>query len=144
MDVFRAQIVGRGLDFGSPFNQARLEQFCLSNPGKWVRIEAETSERTLSELRMYRAWLRDVAAHTGNDESELHEFLLEKCAPSVVVTIKGRKGAVEIERKKRTSGGHKLTMSKVEMSEYMAKCAEITGYPLPTEEELRAMGYLPQ
>ena len=97
----------------------------------------------ISELRMYRAWLANVAAHTGNDENELHEFLLEKCAPRIVSTIAGPKGTVEVEQVKRTSGGTKLTMDKVEMSEYMAKCAQLTGYSLPTEEELLAMGYLP-
>jgi hypothetical protein len=44
---------------------------------------------------------------------------------------------------KRTSGGHKLSMNKAEMSEYMVRCAQLTGYPLPTEEELSAMGYVP-
>ncbi len=43
---------------------------------------------------------------------------------------------------KRTHGGDKNTMTKDEMSEYMDRAAELTGYPLPTEEELQAMGYV--
>jgi hypothetical protein len=41
----------------------------------------------------------------------LHEFLLDKCAPRIVVTIKGRDGrSVDVEQTKRTSG-HRLSMS---------------------------------
>ncbi|MBM7488093.1 hypothetical protein ACVWWI_006356 [Bradyrhizobium sp. USDA 3686] len=50
---------------------------------------------------------------------------------------------MEIERKKCTSGGTSLTMDKAEMAEFMRKAAMLTGYPLPTEEELAAMGYEP-
>jgi hypothetical protein len=57
--------------------------------------------------------------------------------------VKGPKKTIEVERKKRTSGGHTLTMNKTEMAEYMEKCAVLTGYPLPTTEELMAMGYIP-
>jgi hypothetical protein len=64
---------------------------------------------------MYRAWLHKVANDTGNDEEELHEFLLDRCAPRVVVTIKGPKKNVDIERVKRTSGHHNLSMTKDEM-----------------------------
>lgn len=127
----------------APLTRQRLDEWCKQNEGAPLAIEHVKPERTLSELRMYRAWLHGVAAQTGNDENELHEFLIEKCAPVVVIKIKGRKGTVEVERRKRTSGGHSLTMTKGEMSEFMAKCAMLTGCPLPTEEELAAMGYLP-
>jgi hypothetical protein len=97
----------------------------------------------LSQLGMDRAWLSNVAQHTGKDEEELHEFLLDKCAPRVVVKINGKRSAVEIERAKRTSGGYSRSMSKTEMSEYMEKAAVLTGYSMPTPAELLAMGYLP-
>jgi hypothetical protein len=127
----------------APLTRQRLDEWCATHEGARLLITHVKPERSLSELRMYRAWLHGVAEQTGNDENELHELLIEKCAPTVVVTIKGAHGTHEIERKKRTSGGHSLTMSKGEMAEYMAKCAAFTGYPLPTEEELAAMGYLP-
>jgi len=41
---------------------------------------------------MYRAWLNNVADHSGNDPEELHEFLLDKCASRIVVTIRGKEG----------------------------------------------------
>lgn len=127
----------------APLTRQRLNEWCKTHEGARLVIQHLPPERTLSELRMYRAWLQGVASQTGNDTDELHEFLIEKCAPTVVVKIMGRKGIVEVERKKRTSGGHSLTMTKGEMSDYMAKCAVLTGYPLPTEEELAGLGYLP-
>lgn len=140
--MFRATIKDGKLSIG-PVIAQRLEEWAHGHEGANLIITEDKPERSLSELRMYRAWLANVAAHTGNDEEELHSFLLDRCAPRVVVTIKGAKGEVEIEQVKRTSGGHKLSMNKAEMSEYMARCAQLTGYPLPTEEELSAMGYLP-
>ena len=69
---------------------------------------------------------------------------MEKCSPRVVVTIHGKEGKkVDVEQLKRTSGGHRLSMNKAEMVEYMERCAVLTGYPLPTPEELAEMGYLP-
>lgn len=135
--MFRAHIVN-----GKPQFPARFAQFCADNEGAWLTIEKDEPERSLSQLRMYRAWLHQVAEQTGNDEEALHQFLLDRCAPRAVVKIKGGKGEVEVEQIKRTSGGHSLSMDKNEMGEFMQKCAALTGHPLPTEEELRAMGYI--
>jgi hypothetical protein len=143
MQITRAQIKNGKIDFASPLALARFATWCAQNDGARVVIDLDKEDRSLSQLRMYRAWLANVAAHTGNDEEELHTFLLDKCAPRAVVKIVGPKGAVEVEQIKRTSGGHRLSMDKNEMDEYMRKCAQLTGYPLPTEEELLAMGYLP-
>ncbi|MDO9413817.1 MAG: hypothetical protein Q7T81_14715 [Pseudolabrys sp.] len=131
--MFRARI-----RIGRPQFPARLPQFCEEHEGRWLRIELEEPVRSISQNRMYRAWLDNVAESTGNNAEELHEFLLHKLAPRLIVTIKGDKGVVEVEQIKRTSA-----MSKADMVEYMDKCAALTGYPLPTPEELMAMGYLP-
>ena len=120
----------------------RLIEWAAAHDGAHLQIEHVKPERSISQLRCYRAWLSTVAEQTGNDEEALHEFLLDRCGPRAVVTIKGPEGAVEIERTKRTSGGHTLSMSKAEMVEYMNRCAAFTGYPLPTDEELEAMGYV--
>lgn len=121
---------------------ARLLEWAKVHNGAYLSLEHVKAERSPSQLRMYRAWLHKVADETGNDEEELHEFLLDRCAPRVVVTIKGPRKSVDIERVKRTSGNHSLSMSKDEMGDYMDKCAALTGVPLPTEDELQAMGYL--
>jgi hypothetical protein len=139
---FRAQAKGGKLSF-APATLIKFAEWLTAHEGKWLAIDEDKEDRSSSQLRMYRAWLRHVAQHTGNDEEELHEFLLDRCALRMVVTIKGPKANVDIERVKRTSGGTTLSMSKDEMSDYMNKCAALTGYPLPTEEELAAMGYLP-
>jgi hypothetical protein len=140
--MFRATIQSGKLTFG-PIIQQRLEEWGAAHEGAHLVLTEDKPERSISELRMYRAWLSNVAAHSGNEEEALHTFLLDRCAPRAVVKIKGAKGEVEVEQVKRTSGGHSLSMNKVEMSEYMAKAAQLTGYPLPTEDELSAMGYLP-
>jgi hypothetical protein len=140
---FRAQAKDGKLEY-APATLFKLKEYLQANEGRWFILEEDKEDRSSSQLRMYRAWLRGVAAQTGNDEDELHSFLIEKCAPVAVVTIQGKKGQVEVEQKKRTSGGTTLSMGKEEMSDYMNKCAALTGYPLPTEEELAAMGYLPQ
>lgn len=125
-------------------NERSLYIFKEKNEGKDCDLVVRKRERSSSQLAMYRAWLKDVANHTGNDEEVLHEFLLEKLAPRVVVKVKGHKGEYELAKHKRTSGGHSLSMTKTEMAEFMEKAAILTEYPLPTPEELQAMGYLPE
>ncbi len=65
---------------------------------------------------------------------------IKKCAATVVSTIKGPKGTVEVEQEKRTSGGHRVSMDRAEMSAYMDRAAQLTGYSPPTEEERLALG----
>jgi hypothetical protein len=132
--IFRARIVDGKPTFGNP---ARFNEFCKEREGSWLRIELEEPLRSISQVKMYRAWLDNVADHTGNNAEELHEYLLHTLAPRIVVTIRGKQ-PFEVEQIKRTSA-----MSKAEMGEYMEKCCAHTGYPLPTAEELLAMGYLP-
>lgn len=120
---------------------ARLIEWARVHNGAHLSLEHVKAERSPSQLRMYRAWLHKVADETGNDEEELHEFLLDRCAPRVVVTIKGPRKSLDIERVKRTSGNHSLSMNKTEMEYFMDRCAALTGVALPTEEELEAMGY---
>ena len=123
------------------YSPISFHRFVEDNNGKDCDLVLRERPRSMSQLGMYRAWLKEVSAHTGNDEEELHEFLLEKLAPKKVIAIQGPKGVVEIVKGKRTSAGHALSMSKLEMSEYMEKAAALTNYPLPTREELEAMGY---
>ncbi len=138
MESIPGKIVGGKLIL----NERSLYLFSEKNEGKHVELRVLKKERSLGQLGMYRAWLRDVANHTGNDDEDLHEFLLDKLAPRVVIEIRGKKGVVETTKYKRTSGGKSLTMTKLEMGEFMDKAAALTGYPLPTREELEAMGYI--
>lgn len=124
------------------YNELSFARFAGENEGKDLDLVIRERPRSLSQLGMYRVWLKATANSTGNGEEALHEFLLGKCAPRVVISIHGKKGIAEVEKYKRTSGGHELSMNKTEMGEYMDACAEITGYPLPTREELEAMGYI--
>lgn len=139
--MFTATIKSGRLSMGPRIRQTFME-WCAAHEGKRVVITPSRGGRSNSQLRMYRAWLHSTASHTGNNEDALHEFLLGKCAPKVVITISGKKGSVEQMVPKRTHGGTELSMNKEEMGEYMEKCAALTGYPLPTPEELEAMGYI--
>lgn len=121
----------------NPTSKAR---FCEKDG--WADLERRVPERSLSQLKRYRAWLTITAEATGNDTEALHEFLLDKLAPRVVTKICGKKGCIEKTQKKRTSGGHALSMSKPEMVEYCDKAATLTGYRFPTDKELEAMGYV--
>lgn len=138
MKSIPAKIINRKLTY----NELSFGRLAGENEGKDCDIIIRERPRTLSQLGMYRAWLTKVAEHTGNDPEELHEFLLDKLAPRKIIAIHGSKGIAEIESKKRTSGGHALSMTKQEMSDYMDAAARITNYPLPTREELEAMGYI--
>jgi hypothetical protein len=135
--MFRAHVFG-----GKVILPPRLLQWARQNEGAHLDIEHVKPARSISQLRMYRAWLSRLADHTGNDEDELHEFLLDRCAPSIIVTIKGPKGTIDVTQKKRTHGGDKNTMTKAEFTEYMDNCAALTDFPLPTREELEEMGYI--
>lgn len=124
------------------YSELSFHRFVGENEGRDCELRLRINQRSLSQLGMYRVWLTDTASKTGNDTEELHEFLLKKLSPRIVVIIHGRKGMVNQEHYKRTSGGHSLSMNKTEMGEYMDSCARITGYPLLTREELEAMGYV--
>ncbi len=124
------------------YNPISLYRFCSENEGKECDLVLRTKPRSLSQLGMYRVWLTNVAGHSGNDTEELHEFLLEKLAPRKVMKIQGKSSVHEVVKYKRTSAGHALSMNKTEMAEYMDKAASLTEYPLPTREELEAMGYI--
>lgn len=130
--MFRARITD-----GTPQFPARFSDFCKDHEGRWLRIELEEPVRSLSQNSMFHAWLDHVADQTGNNAQELKEFLIHRLAPRVIATIKGKR-VVEVEQIKRTSD-----MTKAEMTDFMDKCAALTGYPLPTEEQLIEMGYLP-
>lgn len=138
---FHGKIEGGKISLRPPVALA-FANWRTANEGARIVISEEVEERSGGQLRMYRAWLNRLCEQTGNDPDELHEFLIEKCAPFIVSTIKGPKGSVEIEQKKRTSGGTKLSMDKLEMSEFMERCAALTQFPLPTPEELEALGYI--
>ena len=137
----RGFIQGGELAF-RPAVAALWRTWCHAHENSHILITEDKEERSNGQLRLYRAWLEGVCAHSGNDPDTLHSWLIERCAPVVVSTIKGPKGSIEIEQKKRTSGGHRLSMDKLEMHEFLERCAQLTGYPLPTPEQLEELGYL--
>lgn len=131
-------IVGKVENGHISMNPVMLARFVERNKGKWVDISAREAKRTVNQNSMYRAWLDNMCDHTGNPSTDdMHEFLLAKLAPKKTTKISGKKGAHEVTRPMRTH-----EMNKMQMSEFMEKCAVYTDYPLPTQEELAKMGYL--
>lgn len=131
-------IVGKIENGHIQINPMMLARFCERNKGRWVDITAREPKRTLSQNAMYWAWLHAMCEQTGNESAEnMHEFLLQTLSPIVIRTIRGKTGAHEVKGHLRSS-----EMTKLQMSEYMEKCAVYTNFPLPTKEELARMGYI--
>ena len=137
MAAFLATIINGKPDFGSDANKARFMDWCKEHEGAKLRIEEPKATRTLDQNGLYWAWLENVAAHTGNDAEDLHELLKLKLLPRRFITVKGNKKAHNLQVPKSTR-----QLSKTEFGEYLDKCAAFTGYPLPTPEQLEAMGYI--
>jgi hypothetical protein len=140
---FSARVKEGQIQFPSPGAAMRFQEWKRDHDGSHITIDEIKPERSTSQLRLYRSWLRALCAQTGNDEEALHNWLLKQCAPQIVVKIKGPKGELEDVQSKRTHGGDETTMTKDEFAEYLDKCSALTNFPLPTQEELIAMGYLP-
>jgi hypothetical protein len=89
----------------------------LDRKKKWeVSIEPAFDKLSDQQRRLYRKWLDEIAAVTGDDAESLHEGFLKSYAPRVVIKLHGE--AIEIM--KRTSRG-KFSMNVPEMSEYMER-----------------------
>ena len=68
MSKKRARIIGSKLIYNIP----RFYEMCAVNDGRWATITVDEPERSVSQLRMCRAWPDTKASHTGNDPEELH------------------------------------------------------------------------
>ncbi len=127
----------QGLSFGSPFNERRWQEWCQNNEGKRVEIKKPKSIRSLTQNALYHVWLAKVELETGNQSEDMHEYLKHKFLPKRLIKIKGKKGDYDVETVTSTT-----KLGKLEFGEYLDKCASHTGVPLPTKEEIEALGYL--
>ncbi len=125
------------LNLGSVFNENRWVMWCRDNVGKQVRIERSKPIRTLTQNAFMWAWLSKLELETGNASEDMHEYLKHKFLPKRLIHIKGKKGEYDVEVLKSTT-----KLDKLEFGEYLDKCAAHTGVPLPTKEEISAMGYI--
>ena len=98
-----------------------------------VRIRPYKASRSLQQNALYWKWLGIIAAETGHDADEIHEFCKLKFLPPVFVEIKG-----EVREARRTTTKLKVD----EMSNYMnrvyAWATSELGMVLPVPEERHA------
>lgn len=121
-----------GLDFGSDINRARLKEHLKEHAGKWYRLTYLEPKRSLSQNNYLHLYLDLVARETGSDRVSLKEHFIARHAPLTTSTI----GKKTISRPKRT---HEMT--KLEVGEWLDKCAAECGVPLPDPNDLE--GYIP-
>ena len=126
-----------GLNFGSDFNLQRWNEWCKLNIGKGVKIEQPKQVRSLTQNAFYWAWLAKVERETGNESDDMHEYGKTKFLPKRLIRIKGKKNAYDVE-----TAGTTTKLSKLEFGEYMEKFPAHVQIPLPTKEEIEAMGYI--
>lgn|SRR3990167_767491 len=126
MATFLAKITNKELDFGSPTNQARFNDFKTENEGKYIKITKPKENRTLSQNNLYWLYLEVIGRETGNDAEELHELFKQKFLPRKTVIVQGKKSAHEVVMIKSTT-----KLSKVEFGDYMDKICSLTDVPVP-------------
>lgn len=138
MATFIAIVKNGALHWGSPYNVARLNDWMKRNEGAKLKLEKQQPIRSLTQNAFYWVWLAKVELETGNQTEDMHVYLKSKFLPKRLVKIKGKEGEHTV-----MSDGTTTKLSKLEFGEYLDKCAAHVGIPLPTREEIEAMGYLP-
>jgi hypothetical protein len=124
--TFLARAHNGQLDFGSHFNQARLQAFLADHEGKEFRIDQVQTKRTISQNNFYWMYLGIIERETGNNADDLHEFFKRKLLPARFATVLGQ----EIKLPASTT-----TLSKGEFADYLDKISVLTDVPLPDPSE---------
>lgn len=137
MAAFLATIQDGKVIFGSDYNTARFREWCKEREGKRITIDQIVPKRSLSQNAFYWAWLGKVQQETGNDAEEMHEYLKSKFLPRKLVQIRGKTATHDVEIVTSTT-----KLNKSDFTEYLMKCEQHTGVPLPTDEEIAEMGYV--
>lgn len=128
MPVFIAQAIKGTLELGM-----RLLQDVKEHPNARYTIERIVPKRSINQNDMYWAYLNGIELETGQSAKDMHELYKRMFIPPEIKTVFGKTF--------KTPGSTK-NLNKTEFSEYLAKVEQETGYPLPTEAELEAMGYI--
>ena len=134
--TFIVQSKNGDLDWGSPYNKSRFYEWLRLHPDKKLRIEPVKEYRSLPQNALYWLYLDIISMETGNDTSELHEFLKRKLLPMKKVRITGKKSVHEFERETSTT-----ELSKGEFIDYMMKIEELVEISIPDPKQLE--NYIP-
>lgn len=121
------------MDFQSDTQRALYVQDLKENVGKKYKIERIIPVRSLSQNAMYWAYLGTIEKETGNLVNDLHEYFKRTLLHPKFINVMGK----EIKIPASTTD-----LTKVQFGEYLDKISAESGVPLPTREELEAMGYI--
>ena len=135
--IFLAKIKNKELDFGSESNLARWHEFLKNNEGKVIQIDKQRPIRTLTQNAFYWAWLEKVELETGNQSEDMHEYGKATFLPKRLIKVKGKHGEYTVQ-----TLGSTTKLNKLEFGEYLDKFSAHVEIPLPSIEEIKAMGYL--
>ncbi len=124
---------GTGMDFQSDTQRALYVQDLKENVGKKYKIERIVPVRSLSQNAFYWAYLGTIEKETGNNSNDLHEYFKRTLLAPKFINVMGK----EIKIPASTTD-----LTKVQFGEYLDKISAESGVPLPTREELEAMGYI--
>lgn len=118
--------ISKDLKFQPDNNRAWLD-FLEQNNGKKLILEIERlkSKRTLDQNSFYWLYLGVIERETGNNATDLHEFLKRKLLPPVPKKILG----VEFKIPASTT-----TLTKTEFGEYLDRICALTNIPIPVIE----------
>ena len=124
-------LIARIVDGKLVTNDEMLRRFAAKHEGKVCDVVPRSKKRSTSQNSLYWLYLEVIANETGNESAEdLHEFFKSRLLPRRHATIKGKRGAVEIEIPKSTK---ELTVG--EFVDYMLKIEVMTGIPVPDPED---------
>lgn len=113
------------MDFGTPYNRARFNDYLKENEGKVFRIEKEVNTRTLSQNKLYWKFLEIIEMETGNNANDMHEYFRRTLLAPKFIKVMGK----EIKIPKSTT-----ELNKAEFGEYMDKISAETEVAIPDTE----------
>jgi hypothetical protein len=113
-----------------PVIRVRFVEWLTANDGKTVVIAEEKRTRSRSQNAYYWVYLGIIAAETGDNADDLHEFFKRKLLPPRFVTVQGQ----EVKLPASTTD-----LNKADFGNYLDKICAMTNVPLPDPE---AAGYI--
>lgn len=107
------------------FNDMSMHRFLEKNDGRWCDLVPRIPKRSLSQNAYYWTYLTIIAAETGDNADDLHEFFKRKFLNPKFIQVLGQ----EIRIPSSTTG-----LSKADFTEYLDRICALTNVPLPDPE----------
>ena len=130
---FVVKITNGDLNFGSPHNRFRWQDFLKANEGKWLHIDKPQENRSSQQNSYYWVYLDIISHETGNAADDLHFFFKDRFLAKKEIVIWGKKNNFRLEAPPSTT-----KLNKVEFGEYLKAIEHLTEIPLP---DPKLMGY---